>query len=144
MKFKFTKVKGSSIPNHTFLLRPLIDVNFINGTRNVFTKALIDTGADGIILNIGFAKLLNINAKDGIQGATKGIENKPVPVYYHNIEMEIPNFSNSRFSVQVGFIDSGSVGVLLGRIDFLDRFKLTFEQYNNSFEIELYPKPSET
>ena len=137
MKFKFTRIRTKANPVHDFVLKPIIDVNFINGTRIVTTKGLIDTGADGILINIGFASQLNLKAKDGIKGQAKGIENKPIPIYYHNIEMEIPNMSNSRFPVQIGFIDSGSVGILLGRIDFLDNFRISFEMFNNTFDIDL-------
>lgn len=110
---------------------------FLNGSRTLTTKALIDTGADDSLLNIGFAKSLNIDAKKGVKGQTRGVGNIVIPVYYHKIEMELPNFPNSRVPIQVGFIDSGGVGALLGRNDFLDNFKVTFEMYNNTFEIEL-------
>ena len=103
----------------------------------VFTKALVDTGADGILINMQFSKQLNIIAKSGVRGETIGIENRPIPIYYHNIEIELPNFPDSRIPTQIGFIDSSSVGVLLGRIDFLDKFKVTFEMYNHTFDIEL-------
>jgi len=103
------------------------------------TKGLLDSGADGILINMSFAKSLNIIAKSGHKKENVGIENKPMPVYHHNIEMEICNLASSRISVNVGFIDSGSVGVLLGRRDFFENFKISFESYNGSFDIE--PKP---
>ena len=37
-------------------------------------KSLIDTGADFTMLNMGYAKQLDIEARKGIKSQTKGIE----------------------------------------------------------------------
>ncbi len=58
---------------------------------------------------------------------------------FTNLEIEIPNFPDSKIPLRLGFIDSSGVGALLGREGFLDNFKVTFEMYNESFDIELKP-----
>jgi len=138
MQFRFTKFKVRNSP-YPHVFRPMLDINFFNETRAYSTRGLIDSGADSIMLNLSIAKALNIDAKSGAKGETVGVGNIPVPVYYHNIDMEIANFPDSRISIEAGFIDSGSVGVLLGRRGFFENFKIIFEMYDNAFYIEKKP-----
>lgn len=117
----------------------MINVKLINGSRSRTQKAIIDTGADYILINSSIAKDLGINYKSGTKWTTTGIENKPIDTYFHELEIEIPNLERSLFKTKVGFINSNSVGILLGQNGFFDHFQIKFERYASCFEIEVKP-----
>jgi hypothetical protein len=100
---------------------------------------LIDSGADGILINKEWAKALGIDWQFGTSGSAGGIVGTSVPIFYHDIEMEVEGLPQSLAKVNVGFIDSPNVGILLGQIGFFDNFKVSFERYNNFFEVDLKP-----
>lgn len=51
------------------------------------------------------------------------------------IEIQIIGI-DKKVKIPVAFIDSKSVDALLGQLGFFDYFKITFEKYNNTFEIK--------
>lgn len=118
-----------------YFYRPMVNIRLINGSRSRLQKALIDTGADFTLINSHIAKDLDINYKDGVLHKTTGIENNPIETYFHELEIEVPGLENSQFKTTVGFINSSSVGVLLGQKGFFDNFKVTFDKKDNFFEI---------
>ena len=135
MILPYTKFK-STTPLFPYFLRPMINIKLINGNRTRIQKALIDTGADFILINSSIAKDLEIDYKKGFLGSTIGIENRGVPTFFQTIELEIPNLHDSSFTAQVGFINSSSVGILLGQHGFFENFIVKFERYANIFSIE--------
>lgn len=117
----------------------MINVKLISGNRVRIQKALIDTGADYILINSSITKDLNIDLKSGIKLFTTGIENRPIETYFHDLDIEIDSLKDSRFSTKVGFIDSPSVGILLGQHGFFDNFIVKFEKYSSCFSIDKRP-----
>lgn len=138
MILPYTKFR-SETPLFPYFLRSMINVKLINGSRSRTQKAIIDTGADYILINSSIAKDLGINYKSGTKWTTTGIENKPIDTYFHELEIEIPNLERSLFKTKVGFINSNSVGILLGQNGFFDHFQIKFERYASCFEIEVKP-----
>ncbi|MEX0737618.1 MAG: hypothetical protein WD182_09275, partial [Bacteroidota bacterium] len=102
-------------------------------------SGLIDTGADHTLINKLWAKALGVEWKGGVKTSSYGISGSPNDIYLHEVEIEIPRLSNSRRTILVGFIDSKNVGILLGQVGFFDNFKVTFQRYNNLFEVEAKP-----
>jgi hypothetical protein len=115
----------------------MLDVYFWSGTRSFRTRGLVDSGADGILANNEIAKALGINLKTLPIDHALGINGIPMDIRKVEIELEIDNFKGSRNKTEVGFIESKSVGVLLGRKDFFDRYMIKFENYSLTFEIDL-------
>lgn len=134
MIVRYTKLR-SQFRLFDYFYRPMVNIRLINGSRSRLQKALIDTGADFTLINSHIAKDLDINYKDGVLHKTTGIENNPIETYFHELEIEVPGLENSQFKTTVGFINSSSVGVLLGQKGFFDNFKVTFDKKDNFFEI---------
>jgi len=135
MKIPYSKIKSKS-KNFDYFFRPMINVVLINGTKSRTQKGLIDSGADYTLLSSSIAKDLGINYKLGIHDVTLGIENRPLTTYYCELEIAIPGIDNSNFTSLVGFVESGSVGILLGQKGFFDKFNIKFSKQNNYFEID--------
>ncbi len=119
-----------------YFLRPMINIKLINGNKSRVQKAIIDTGADYVLLNSSIAKDLGIDYKSGFRWNTIGIENKPIVTYFHNLQIEILGLENSKFETSVGFINSASVGILLGQMGFFDNFVVKFERFDNCFTVK--------
>ncbi len=136
MEFPYTKFKVSikNFPSELYI--PLLDVTFIHGVKNISTKGLLDSGANITLMNKEWAKALGIDWKKGMQSSAYGIIGKPVPIYIHQLEIEINKISNSRKQTNVAFIDSPNIGILLGQIGFFDKFKVTFEYSEKTFQIQ--------
>jgi predicted aspartyl protease len=90
MVLPYTKFR-SETPLSPYFLRSMINVRLINGNRSRTQKAIIDTGADYILINSSIAKDLGIDYKSGTKWTTTGIENRPIETYFHELEIEIPN-----------------------------------------------------
>lgn len=106
----------------------MLNIKLINGNNSRIQKALIDTGADYILINSSIAKDLGIDYKSGVMNKTIGIEGRPIDTYFHELELEIANLSGSRFKTLVGFINSSSVGILLGQKGFFDNIRVTLDK----------------
>ena len=136
MRIPYTKRKLSD-PLTPTVLRPYLDVNLIFGTRSVRTRALLDTGADRTLVNISWAKMLGINLKGGRPFQVYGIANLPTPIFIHTIDIEVINLPKSRRTVDLGFIDSPSVNVLLGQLGFFENVSVRLEYSNRFFDVSI-------
>jgi len=135
MIFPYSKIKTKD-KNYPYSILPLINVKVSLQSKSAITRALIDSGADINLINAQFGKLLGIDYKTGPKTSLKGIVNQSIDVYMHNIDLEIPRLTTYKTTMPFGFIDSSTVGILLGQQGFFDHFKITFEKFNNSFYIE--------
>jgi hypothetical protein len=91
------------------------------------------------VINAEFGKQLGIDLDKCSRALTGGIVGEPVTTYVAEIDIEIANFPNSQKTVKVEFIKSKNVPILLGQHGFFDNFKVTFERFNNFFEVDLKP-----
>lgn len=138
MRFTYKKFPSTD-PHFPFYIRPMLGVRIWRGQACVPFLALLDTGADLTLLNYSIAKTLLIDYKTGKKSSTAGITGVPVPIYVHELEIEVLGMPNSKVKTEVAFINAPNVSVLLGQRGFFEHFKATFELYNETFEIE--PKP---
>lgn len=136
MRVPYSKVPAKH-PSRSFSLRPLLEVKLISGTRSVRTTAHVDTGADGTIVNRSWASALGIDVKKGVRSSTMGISPVGIPTFIHQIDIEIINLPESRRTIEVEFIESRNVNVLLGQVGFFQNYKVGFNQKENYFEIEV-------
>jgi hypothetical protein len=124
---------------HTCVHRPMLDVILWNGARNVSMLGLLDSGADGILVNKSIAKVFDVDVKKLPMLPSMGINGTPTKTWKYELEVEVPNLPNSKRKMEIRFIDSPSVGILLGRKDFFDSYMIKFEGYALMFEID-FPK----
>jgi len=108
-------------------------------SKSAKVEGLIDTGADCSIIEAAYAHiLLDVDYKTGIHVRARGVSGKSLDVYYHEVDMEIVGMKDSKCKLLLGFMESANVGLLLGRLDFFDNFRITFDMMNYAFEIETY------
>lgn len=138
MRFAYTKVKSKN-PHYPFFLHPLLQINLCNGTKRFLTVGHLDTGADQTLINAGIAKYLGIDWRGGKESAVVGIDGVLKKIYLHDIGLEVPLVTSTPIKIQIGFIASPAVGILLGQLGFFEHFRVTFERYYNAFEVELKP-----
>jgi hypothetical protein len=104
---------------------------------------LVDSGADYSIFPYDLAtRFLRLDLSGSRLWTFEGTTGKPQIAYLVKVELNILNedatTADFQFSAQVGFCpDFGfGGGVLLGQNGFMSRFKTTFVQPENFFEIE--------
>jgi hypothetical protein len=135
MIFPYTKFPSKD-PNYAYLVAPIVTVEMTVGSKKVAAKAHLDTGAGQTLINKSWAKQLGLEWKKGRKSKTTGIEGRPMPVYLFEIDLEIVGLPKSKHLATIGFIDSPSVGILLGQFGFYEYFKVTFRLPDGEFEIE--------
>lgn len=137
MKIAYSRFRSKS-SHFDFFYRPMLNLCLINGTKSRIQKGLVDSGADYTLINASIAKDLGIEyKKTGHIDKTIGIENNPIITYYHDIEIAVPGIDNSNFITTIGFVDSRSVGILIGQKGFFDKFLINFDKKSNFFSIDL-------
>lgn len=121
---------------------PYIPVSLFRGKESTMPFfALLDSGADEVLMHSDFASALGIeDIKTGILTKTLGIGNQIVDVYYHNdIEIQIVG-DTRKLKTQVGFIENNEprqIIPLLGR-SFFKHFKtVSFEENNERIELKV-------
>lgn len=118
-----------------FATRPFINVVLINGARRISTAALLDTGSDNTLINKQFGKQLGIDFTNCEESQATGIGGVTKKTWVAQIDIEVENLLNSRRTVNVQFIDSPTVGVLLGHVGFFENFVVRFDSSVGTLEI---------
>lgn len=139
MVFKYKKIS-----KHEHCSKPYLKISLSNlkNNRGYDIESLLDSGADNCLINSRYSELLlNEDYTTGKMIMSRGVEGQDggVPVYFHDLGVEIKGLTNQKLIIPFGFINSPTVNVLLGREIFFDTFKITFVQKNNYFDIELMP-----
>lgn len=103
--------------------------------------ALLDSGADQIVMSSDFAEPLGItNIKTGTLEQTIGVGSQVVDVYYHEgIEVQVAGDSK-KLPTRIGFVESGPdtkrVPPLLGRTFFKHFKSVSFQENNEVVELK--------
>lgn len=97
--------------------------------------ALVDSGAEYCIINIEFAEKLGIDLQNSKIINFHGVAGQEhvKPAYLHKVSIKVSGMD--KIEVEAGFIDSSSVGIILGQQDFFDVNKIKFERDHNTFEV---------
>ena len=104
----------STTPGFSSFWRPDLVVRFIVGSKSARINALVDSGADSILLNSNYAVHLGLKWDSGLKTSMKGISGNPIDAYLHDAEIEIANLKNSRVKVIIGFVDIPDFNAVLG------------------------------
>ena len=110
-------------------------VSFQHQKENIWRHVdmVIDTGADYTLLPNFLAPILGINLKsDCMVIMTQGVGGKSI-VYLlkSKINVKVGNYTRQ---IPLGFLSHDNIPPLLGRQEFLETFKVSFEKHNSTFE----------
>lgn len=115
--------------------RPVADVSFWSDilTNWVPVKMIVDSGADYTLLPKWLAAKFGIDlSKDCRRFDTRGVGGKQaVYVVKNGWKAKIGNWENK---ITLGFLADDSIPPLLGRLHFLEKLKVTFENFETIFE----------
>lgn len=128
MKFLYKKLSPQ-------ISRPIIPIGFsYNGGEEIFTEALIDSGADMNLLGKQFAELLGIPVRLGKYNTVIGISGKQQPCYEHVITLRVGGWT---YQTKATFLADDELPTpLLGQRGFFDLFKVSFDYLKKEVEIK--------
>lgn len=137
MVLPYTRYKNQKTGGYVH--RPMLDVIFSIEGRSFSSKGLLDTGSDTTLINKAFGKEIGIDFGKCKRGVSVGISGEPQKTWLSEIELEVENLPNSKRMIEVGFIDSPTVGILLGHKGFFENFCVKFETYCLLVEVDNRP-----
>lgn len=115
--------------------RPIADVLFWSENLNnwIPVKMIVDTGADYTLLPIWIAQKLGVNLqKDCRRFSTRGVGGSQLVLLAKNgRRVKLGSWENK---ITLGFLRDNDIPPLLGRLHFLERLKVTFENFETKFE----------
>ena len=101
--------------------------------------ALLDSGADSSLFNLEIAQALNIDLSKAKPASFTGISGSIKGYRIDNLKIKVEGFAES-IEIPTCFVDSPSVGVLLGQEGFFDLHRIKFEKDHDIFEINSVKK----
>jgi hypothetical protein len=133
MKYQYSVVSGQTNIDGRFTKRPIVEVAISRGQQRRTFLALIDSGADHIIMPAAIAEVFGIERHQGPNRPVMGVSMEPIEGFVGQLTLHIAH-QEEPFDAPVVFVDT-DVPVLLGREGFFDRYRIKFEQDHNTFEI---------
>ena len=125
----------TAFPDGQRVLTPMLHGKVsVQQGQGVLCRLCLDTGADRCTFPLSFAGRLGLNQAAMPEGVNRGSTGTS-PVYYAEVDIEIPYLHNGRryrwnLKTVAGFVagmDAQGFGVL-GQIGFFDEFCVTFNQ----------------
>lgn len=143
MKYQYSAEFDPSRPTMPHKRRPVVEIELFGPKTKVsIFNALVDSGADSILINAEFAKYIGIDISRAKRiEKVMGIDGKTIETYFVDIEIKIKEFSE-KIKVEVGFVPNLAIHALLGQIGFFDHYRIKFERDHNAFEINPTQKNS--
>jgi hypothetical protein len=133
MKYKFSVVSGQVNTDGRYTKRPVIELVASRGSQRRKFLALIDSGADQIIMPVAIAEVFGIDRQDCPARSVMGISMERMSGFVGELSLQIQD-QPKPFDAPIVFIDA-DVPVLLGRERFFDHYRIKFEQDHDTFEI---------
>ena len=116
-------------------LFPIIPVTVSIESYDISTDALLDSGANISVFRQEIAECLGLQIESGEEILLHGLGGR-VMGYIHEVTMEVEQIS---FPCKVVFSSELTVGInLIGRQDFFEKFKVTFNENSKEVILELY------
>ena len=136
MKYKYSTAYDPSDPTAPHKRRPVLEIELYGHKNSVsIFGALVDSGADSILINSEFAKYVGIDfTRAKKKGGVTGIDGQIMDTYFIDTEIKIKEF-NEKIKVEVGFVNGLAINALLGQVGFFDNYRIKFERDHNAFEI---------
>jgi hypothetical protein len=133
MKHRYSGVAGQTNIDGRLTKRPIVEVELSFGRYQRKFLALIDSGADQIIMPAAIAEAFAIDRATCIRRSVMGVSMEPIDGFIEYLSFRIQQ-QEQQFEAPVVFIDA-EVPVLLGREGFFDFHRIKFEQDHDTFEI---------
>ncbi|MFH1956351.1 MAG: hypothetical protein ABIJ28_01775 [Patescibacteria group bacterium] len=135
MKYKYSALIPAD-PSSRWIKRPIVQIEVFGKNNSRKFNALINSGADYSLFNIQIAELIGLDLSNAKPHSFIGIGgSQPIAAYLLD-ETEIKiNDIDKKIKIPVGFINSDSVGLLLGQEGFFDQHRIKFEKDHDIFEI---------
>ena len=129
------KFHHKAIPSALFgqVYRPVADVLVKHKTEDVWfsVQMVVDTGADYAIMPRSYAHHLGINlATDCTRHTTYGVGGSETVFLFRDLVVRLGKWERQ---IPLGFLDRDDVPALLGRQEFFETFKVTFERHETTF-----------
>jgi Aspartyl protease len=112
---------------------PLVKVTLAHQNKKVTVLAMLDSGADICVFNMGYAVALGLELSQCEQVTVSGVEGIAQDCYKTVIDLRPEGLP--RITVPVLFIDSSGVDGLLRQEGFFDQHVVTFNRQDGRFEI---------
>lgn len=121
--------------------KPLVAVHLWYGSRQVRLVALVDSGADSSLLDIGYAGLLGLTLQEAQKSAAVAAGGNEIEIYNWPPGLLDFQFEGQRFPFSGSFAEFSSAGGmnLLGRRDFFAPFIIQFWDAQGLMNIDLSP-----
>ena len=134
MKYKYSGIYDFSPISKKLTKRPVIEIELFNGNKNIKGLALVDSGADKSLFNLEYATEIGIDLTHAKKEDFVGIGGKKIQCYVVDVEIQVEHI-DKKFKIEVGFIESETVNMLLGQTGFFDQNRIKFEKDHDVFEI---------
>lgn len=127
MKFNYSEYPT---PEEKSIYRPSIPILFKHKENFIMVEAIVDSGADFIILPIEMASVLHLKLNPKEKTSFYGAGNNPFTVYPSPSPIELivrqSGYRQKKWQSIVYFAES-QPAILLGNRGFLDQFKITLD-----------------
>lgn len=120
--------------------RPLVDLSITGPARSLIRRAVLDTGADEIVLEEADAVLLGIDLTNAPAGVGRGFGSGGVPLRFATVELRLTDGIEYRtWPALVGFSPVSYPRILLGYAHGLQYFSATFHGDRQVVELQVNP-----
>ena len=133
MKYKYSDAPGQLNTDGRFTKRPIVEVEISRGNQRRKFLALIDSGADQIIMPAAIAEVFGIDRASCPERSVIGVSMENIEGFVGHLSLRIEH-QREPFMAPIVFIDA-DVPVLLGRERFFDHYRIKFDQDHNTFEL---------
>ena len=122
MQFKYRKEFSRTLG---VIYRPVAEVIFINGDKEVRDFPYVDSGADITLIPRSVGELLGFEVGNEEIQEMGGVGGSKVPTVLKTINVRIGEFE---FMIKIAWALVEDVPPLLGRVDVFDKFEVRFRQ----------------
>ena|ERR1700730_4293009 len=127
MKYRYSVVSGQTNVDGSYTKRPVVEVELSRGNHRRKFLALIDSGADQIMMPAAIAEAFDIDREKCPRRTSLGVSMEPVEGFISHLTFRIAE-------------QADAFPVLLGREGFFDNYRIKFEQDHDTFEIAASPR----
>lgn len=132
MKYNYTSFYIENRPKS--IKRPMIEIEVFGKDDSKKFDALIDSGADLSLFNLEIAEALDIDLTNAKSANFTGIAGNVDGYRVDKLKIKVDGFSET-VEIPACFVDSPSVGILLGQDGFFDLHRIKFEKDHDTFEV---------
>lgn len=138
MKYRYSAFTPVDI-NAKWTKRPMLQIKIFGAEGSKSFGALIDSGADISLFNTEIAEALGIPLSSAHERKFTGISGTIPGYLVEKVKIKIEG-TDTAFFIPVCFVQSPTVGLLLGQEGFFDQCRIKFEKHHDTFEVDLVRK----